>query len=446
MGISVGGIVSGLDTEALVEDLVNAYSTPKVVMEDQLEDLEEAQEAFAGLTNRLEDLQAALDDLASVGEFQSWSTATSDAGVVGVSASEGAIPGSYSVLVNALASAETEVSQGYADAESEGVLGTGTLSITYGGTTTELTLDGTETLEDIADTINEQVDGVTAYIMDTGDATNPYRLVIAGEDTGAVNSITVDTAALSGGTAPSFTETTTAADAEVELNGVTITDSDNELTAVPGLTFSLESVSATAVEVTVAADVDGMADKVQAFVDAYNDVISYIDQQSAYNTDEDIKGPFVADSLVSSVQRSLSSVIVDMYAAGTFTGLAQLGVSTEQSGELAFDAAEFADAYAEDPDGVVSLFTDSTDGFTTAMDAVLETLLDEDDGSLANRDESLAEEIETTQERIEQFDEQMDAYEARLWDQFTAMELALADLEAASSALSALFTDTTTSE
>lgn len=443
MGISVGGIVSGLDTEALIEGLVEAYSVPKTVMEADLAELEDEQEAIAGLEARLEDLQTALEALSTEDSLLAWSATSEDESVVGVAAGEGAVAGSWTIEVLSLASSETEVSQGYAARDEAGVMGAGTLSITVAGVTTELTLDGTETLDDLADMINEQVDGVTAYLMDTGDATAPYRLVLAGDDSGASATIEVDASGLTGGTAPTFTETSTAADASVTIDGVAVTDDDNTLEVLPGVTLTLEAVSTEPVTVTVEADADAIAERVQAFVDAYNEVISYVREQSVYDAEEEIKGPFVADSTVSGITRSLASAIVAAYSASDLTGLAQIGITTEQDGELAFDTDVFIEAFAEDADAVVDLFTDATAGFAAAFDTVLDGIL-ADDGPLDAREESLAEEIETTEERIADFDERMDAYEERLRAQFTAMELALAELEAAQSSLAALFSDTST--
>lgn len=443
MGISIGGIVSGLDTESLIEGLVEAYSVPKLLMEEDLAELEEEQEAVAGLETRLEDLQTALEALSSEDELLAWSAVSDDTSVVSVSAEGDAVAGSWSVEVLSLASAETEVSQGYADQTEAGVWGSGTLSITVAGVATEIVLDGTETLEDIADRINEQVDGVTAYVMDTGDATAPYRLVIAGEDTGAAATLEIDTSGLTGGTAPTFTETSTAADASLTIDGVTVTSDSNTVEVVPGVTLTLEGLSTEPVEVTVGLDVDAIAERVQAFVDAYNEVMAYVREQSVYDAEEEIKGPFVADSTVSSITRSLSEAIVAAYSASDVTGLAQIGITTEQDGDLAFDPEVFAEAFDEDADAVIALFTDTSDGFAVAFDAVLDGIL-ADDGPLDAREESLAEEVETLEERISDFDEQMDAYEERLRAQFTAMELALAELEAAQASLTALFSDTST--
>ena len=77
--------------------------------------------------------------------------------------------------------------------------------------------------------------------MNTGEASNPYRLIIQGEDTGSANTIEIDTSGLTGGgTVPSFTEQTAAADAELSINGIdVVSDSNTVSDSITGLTLEL---------------------------------------------------------------------------------------------------------------------------------------------------------------------------------------------------------------
>lgn len=446
MGISVGGLVSGIDTDSLIAGLVAAYGTPKTVMESQLQDLESEQEAFAGLDNRLTSLRTALETVATADEFEVYTATSADDSFVGVSASTGAIPGRYSVEVNHLATSASQLSQGYASKSADGALGTGTFALTYGSTTTNITIDGTMSLSDLANAINEQADGVNAYVMNTGDAATPYRLVLTGEDTGAANGISVDTSALSGGTAPSFTEVSAAADAEVVINGITVTDSDNTIdAAIPGLSFTAEAVTTSAVNVDVELDSDAMAEKVKSVVDAYNAVMSYVSTKSVYNTDEDIRGPFVGQGLVSSITSSLSAMVTAQYGSGSLTALSQMGISTEKDGTLTFDTEAFTEAFGENPDDVLALFTDETTGFTGQFDAMLEQLTEGEYSPLEARAEALQDDIDSTTDRVAALEENLSKYEERMKKQFAKMEILMSEAQTAQSALSALFMDTSNS-
>ena len=58
-----------------------------------------------------------------------------------VTTENGSIPGNYTIKVNTLATTELEVSQGFDDKSSTGVLAEGDLTISYGGTESTITID-----------------------------------------------------------------------------------------------------------------------------------------------------------------------------------------------------------------------------------------------------------------------------------------------------------------
>lgn len=451
MGISIGGIVSGLDTESLISGLVEAAEIPKTVMEDQLGDIEDADDAYAGLISRLEDLQEALEAMDGADAMAETTGTSTDDSVVTVHTDGDAVRGNYSVTVTALATSATSISDGVADQTSTGVIATGTFSITVAGTTTAITIDSTNSsLSDLADAIDD-LDGVSAYIMNTGDATSPYRLVVVGDETGADNAITVDTSGMDSttGVVPTFTEVVAAADAQLTVNGIAISHSDNEVEGVvEGVTFSLRDVSTDSVTISVSTDTTAMVGKFEDFVEKYNAMVSYIDSKSVYDAEKELKGPFVGESTVSTTMRWLQSIITGSYGAGsTITALSQAGFSTAQDGSLELDTDELAAALDSYPGDLYALFdTADSESFATALTDTLDLLLDEDEGTLELRRDSLADAIERMEEDIEDFDTRMEAYEARLRAQFTAMELALAAIEDSTSQLSALLTTSSSSD
>jgi len=200
MANSVGGLVSGIDTGAIIDSLVGAAGRTKSIMQDQQDRLESRKTAYATLGARLETLQTALDAVSTPADFRSVTGRSASSDDVGVTVDGDAVIGRFSVKVNRLASASMDVSSGISSRDTAGVMATGSLSLTLGGTTTAVTIEADDTLEDVVENINSSVDGVTAYIMETGDAANPYRLVIAGEETGAANAVTIDTSGLDAGT------------------------------------------------------------------------------------------------------------------------------------------------------------------------------------------------------------------------------------------------------
>jgi flagellar hook-associated protein 2 len=450
MTMTIGGLASGIDTDSIVSSLVTAANRPKVVLQAQETALEAKQSAYGTLSSRLTALKTSLTDIDTVSEFRAVSGTSSDDDVVGVSVTGDAVVGRFSVKVDQLAAASMEVSGAYSSRTASGTIGTGTLSISVGSTTTNVTVDAsTSSLDDLAAAINDQVDGVTAYVMDTGDATNPYRLVVSGNDTGLDNAVTLDTSGLDPGTGsvPAFTEATAAADATVEINGVTITDSDNDIDgAIEGVTFEAHEVSADEVTVVVDRDADAMVESLNAFVTAWNGVMSHVRAQKVWNPDESLKGAFVGESVPNSVMQALQAQTSRSWSAGTsITSLSGLGITTNEDGDLELDEDTLRTAISDHFSDVVALFTDADNGVNASLQSVVDGFVDEDSGTVTARVDSLADQVDTMTTRISDFQARTDAYAARLRKQFTAMEVAMGRFQTAQSTLLALMPDSTSS-
>jgi len=451
---AIDGIVSGLDTTALIESILGVAAVPQVIMQNQLAEWEERLEAVSGVKGRIETLAEAIAELDEIDEFATFAATASDEDYVTVTADSDVNPGSYDVEVLALADSEVEVSDAFADKDSTGVIAEGTLSVTYGTETYDITVDGTNnSLELIAAELDSQ-EGLTAYVMDTGDAGTPYRLVIQGDDTGADNSITIDTSALTGGggAVPSFTQTSTATDAQISVNGITVSnDTDTFTDVVPGLTIEADALTTSAITVDVSTDDEALIEKVQSFVDAYNGVLEYYNTNSVYNPDSDIRGGLVGESGARSVVEGLGRLISDEYTGvdGSFTALSQIGIATTSNGTLELDTEALTDAISADYDGVEALFTTDDDDTSTygplaAIRNTIEDLyVDSDSGTLTSRIDSIESTIEDYEERIANFSEYLTNYEERLRQQFTYMETILGELQFQQSFLAALVTSTT---
>jgi flagellar hook-associated protein 2 len=446
---SIDGIVSGLDTTALIDAIVEAVAGPKYLMEDNLAEAEELQDKVAGITNRLEDMVDAMEAMDEETEFPAFASSLSEEGYVDVTVDSAALPGVYTVEVTALASADTEVSDGFDDRADEGVWGSGDVVIDYGSEQYTITLDGTEDLDAIAEMITDEADGLTAYVMDTGEATGNYRLVIAGKDTGVDNTVDVDVSALAGGTTPTFTESVAAADAEASMNGITVYSSDGVFDdVVQGMAFTALQLTTTPTTITVTRDDTALTEKVQGFVDSYNEVIDYYNANNAYDADEGIHGPFVGDSTVRNLINTLGDMVTGQYAVpdGAFESLAQIGFSTNSNGTLDFDTSEFTDQLDDHYDDVVALFTydngdvdaDDVGPFAALRDRVADVYINTD-GLLDDKQDSIEDNIGDLEDRIAGFEEYLDSYSDRLRDQFTAMEVVLAEIQATQGYLTALF-------
>ncbi|MBN2801391.1 MAG: flagellar filament capping protein FliD [Deltaproteobacteria bacterium] len=442
MSTAVDGIVTGIDTSGLIKSIVAAASTPKIAMEGQLQDMEARREKVAGLSNRLEELSAKIAEMNTVSTFISHSIATSDDSQFTATADGDAVQGAWNVQVMRLASNEMEVTQGVADAYSTGVIEEGTYSLTYKGVTTEVLIDDTNSsLNKLADAFND-VEGITAFVLNTGVAGAPYRLVVQGQDTGDDAGIDIALTGGSGtGTALAFEEKATAQNAWITINGLDVYSPTNQVQdAIPGIALDLKATGTATAALTVSEDIAGMEETIQAFVDSYNEVVSYFATNSVYNAEENIKGPLAGDATSRRVMDTLGSLISTAYTSGTsLHSLGQIGIETSSDGKLLLDSDKLQEALGANFDDVVALFT-SDDGAAAKLKTTIDDVfVDEDNGTLSTRTESLQGSIDDIQGRIDDFDAYIENMSSRLRDRFTSMEVAMGQMQSTQTYLAALF-------
>lgn len=164
MSFQIGGLASGLDTQTLIEQLMQLERRPITVLQTRKDTLSKSNSAFQSLNTRLVSLQSKASDLLLEKNLKAKSAASSDANIVAATAGAGAAAGTYKIKVNQLASATSVGSSG---ALGSAALGATTLAnvkpanttaittgtFTVGGAT--LTINNTgATLQEVVDAIN----------------------------------------------------------------------------------------------------------------------------------------------------------------------------------------------------------------------------------------------------------------------------------------------------
>ncbi len=158
----------------------------------------------------------------------------------------------------------------------------------------------------------------------------------------------------------------------LERSSNTVTD------AVEGLTLTLKNVtdSSSPVRIAVTSDPSAVKTKVQAFVDAYNKVKTFLNEEQNYDPSTKTAGDLLGNYAAEMIENDLNNMITGTasgFLPGTdpYTMLAQIGVSTTvqgsdktQYGTLTFDETTFDKAMADNPDGVVRLLSDNFSGFS----------------------------------------------------------------------------------
>ena len=377
--ISLSGLTTGIDTAAIVQQLIQAEQAPLLLMQSRQKTAQTKVDSYNSITNKLKSLQTAVDQVRSADSLRAFAISSSNTEIATVLASSAASEGSHEVVVDRLASAERDVHAGLAAKDTK--VGLGAFAYSYDGTTRTLQTTADTTLEGLAALINNDAGnpGITASLLeyDSGDG-NAFHLVLGGTQSGGDYAIAIDDSKTSlDGTdgkadfrAASFLETQAAQDSRVRVDnypaGGWIERSSNTLDDVlPGVTLNLHKAGT--IQVSLSRDTTSLKGDLKDLVKTYNEVVSLIDDQSVFDPASKKAGPLNGDFTVSAVKQQLRSSLMQLAAgfadgSDTFVLASQLGLSIDREGKLSLDEVKLDEALNDDYQGVLNLLGASRTG------------------------------------------------------------------------------------
>jgi flagellar hook-associated protein 2 len=442
------GIGSGLPLDSLLTQLETAEKSKLKPFTDLKAANTAKISAFGSIKSVLTSLQTSIAALKLTKTFTPISATSSGTGVV-VASGANSVAGSYQVKVNSLASAHNIATQGVAD-KTTGLVGAGTLSVGPAGKTVNITVAEGSSLETIRNQINNSGSGVTASIVNTGDAVNPYKLSIASKTTGTDSQVSMSftgtgslTTLLSDGAhGGSMTQVQAATNASLEVNGMAVSSQSNTVVdAIQGITMTLKTAGTTQT-VDVAKDNTAVSNSIKGFVDAYNKYVAATQSATSFNEDPALSGKLLGDSTLRGIKTSISTAL-NTQQTGDFSIMAQFGIKLTPTGTLEIDSTKLNDAITANPEGVTSFFTGQTGtlGFAGRLDKTLTGILStggpldsvtsgltKSNSSLTDQSAKMSDTIAATVERYRKQFSAMDSLVSKgnatmsyLTQQFTAM-------------------------
>ncbi len=191
--ISALGAGSGVDVKSLASSLVDAERVPKKeAINNKISKAEKGISGYAAIKFVLDGMKTAFMNLKDQSDFNSVTPRISQPGSVSVKATTAS--GTHSINVINLATAQRRVSSGFAAGNTP--LNGGQafdLSLSVHGKTPADLINipaGFDTPGGIVAYINSANKGVTANLVNTGEATNPFKIMITGA-TGATSDFTI---------------------------------------------------------------------------------------------------------------------------------------------------------------------------------------------------------------------------------------------------------------
>ncbi|MDT7041835.1 flagellar filament capping protein FliD [Candidatus Nitronereus thalassa] len=199
MGLtSATGLISGINFNEVVSQLVELESQPILLLQSRKASLETVSAELSTLSVKLSGLQSAASKLSSLANFNvnsvSVTKSTSGIELLSATVNSSAVPGTSQVQVNQLAQAHSIASQGFVDDDTTAIAsasGTFKFKVGNAGAETSISITNETTLVQLRDAINNANGSVQASILNDGSGSNPYRLVLASKNTGTANSVNI---------------------------------------------------------------------------------------------------------------------------------------------------------------------------------------------------------------------------------------------------------------
>lgn len=416
------GVGSGMDLNGLLDKIAAAERLPLNAIRSRQASYSAKVSAYGSVMGMLTSLQLAADKLADAKFATGFRSSSSATGVLTVSSDATAVAGSYSVVVDRLAQAQTLVARGVAtttddigvdaatitidfgsiEDDGSGGLAFDTVSGTYSGATfaadaskTAISVSleaGKTSLADVRDAINAAAKGaVTASIVNDGTSN---RLVLTAAATGQQSSMRV---AVAGANAdlqgllandPAGTQnlkqTAAAQDAALAVNGIDVTSASNTVSGVlQGVTLTLLDKGASTVKVE--RDTGSAQTAINEFVGAYNKLDAKLKELTAFNAGSGSGGVLLGDGTARSIQarvRSAMFEVVPGLAAGDPSRLSDLGIAFQKDGSLSVNSTRLSDALTGKPEAVGRLFggDGTVEGVADALSALIGTFTQDKTG------------------------------------------------------------------
>ncbi|AMW98173.1 flagellar filament capping protein FliD [Rummeliibacillus stabekisii] len=480
-GSRITGLASGIDTESMVEKLMQAQSMQMEKLVQQKQKYEWQRDAYREVNTKLSTFEKTFfDEFGLQSKFPTKTVNVSDSSKISATASSTA-SGSLSVeSVDKLATAgriisdsittksgtkadkDTKLSDVMDFPAEDGVLKLKVLQKDGTMKSEEIQYKADESISSFTSKLNKI--GLTTIIGDgkisitanvTGEAEDKGDFIrIENDDAGLMKGLGfVDSTKLINGT-----------NAEYTINGISMKSMSNQV-SVSGYTITLKEKfakdSINPITISSAPDTDGMVNKMKDFVNMYNNLITSLndkigeakykdyqpltDAQRSQMTEDQIKkweekaksGSIRSDSIVRNALSSLRSTLYKSveFGDGNKKALFEIGITTTKTyndgGKLEIDENKLREALTKDPESVMKIFTQPNTGIVAQMRKISQDTvktIEERAGKASSVDNTytLGKQLEGLTDKIADWKDRLKMIEDRYWKQFSAMEDAIA--------------------
>jgi flagellar hook-associated protein 2 len=296
-----------------------------------------------------------------------------------MSISSGAATGDHTLTISQIATAEKVLGNAVSDKSAD--LGyTGTFSIGLSGSTSaDISVTSSMSLDDIVDAVNAQTSTTNVQAAIIQVSSTEYEIVLsATEDnadivTGSVSGDDVlnklGVTDSSGGFA---TILQTAQAAIFKLDGIEITRDTNDITDVlSGVTFNLlqTTPSGAALDISIETDTSSIQTALESLVTDYNAFRDYVYSQQQLSTDgtSDSSSVLFGDGTMRDITTQIEQALNTSMGG---LSLSDLGLSFDETNDLALDTSTLSTTLTDNLDGVIALLANKVTASSSSLSVV----------------------------------------------------------------------------
>ena len=437
------GAGAGFDTKKIVDALVEAERAPKQArIEKRIEDSESI---ITGLGSALSFFSAVEDKankLNDTSDFDTFETTSSQTTVLTAAAGATASEGTHSITVTALAREQRTnlMPDGATEFTSESqIINSGTafsLDIAIGNSApvTHTVNVTTATPEGIVSAINNAKLDVKASLIDKGTTGTNLVIQLVGKS-GTANQFSI-TPSVNNLLANDTPAGHTAADASLNVNGLSFTRSQNQITDIlSGVTLNLVGTTSGAANLSIKRDTSSTETAIKELVKSFNNAKSFIDEV----TDRQSNGALAGDSIFRSKFSGLKNIFTDSSSTPglNFKRFSDIGIRITKNGDLEIDNALLSASLSDDFAGVKTLLSADTEKQSDIGEASRGIAgdiskyvsdLKATTGYLKSKEALLNDQIAESQADLEDLESRLTALRERYTRQFSSMNALVDEL------------------
>jgi len=495
-GTRLSGLISGMDTESLITQLMDAKKVKVTKVKKQQMSHNVKQDAWKDLNTKIKNLQTKhISNMRFSSAYAKKVTKVSDSSVASVITGSGATNSVQDLEVKELAKTAyltgselkgEDGKKGNYTALSKlsdlGIDTEGSFTINAGGKETKVDLSGSTTISDVLNKFKDA--GLNASFDEKN-----QRFFISSKKSGEANDFTITAGDGSGAEALSKLGLSTGnkidgKDAEILLNGASFKSSSNTF-EINGLTITANAKTepGKSVTLTTQTDTDGIYDMVKNFLKDYNELINEMDKlynapsAKGYEPLTSEEKDAMSDSEVEEWEKkvkdsilrgddnlsAINSAMQTAMSAGFNVGgktmyLSDFGINTlgyfsaadnekhayhidgdPDNSNTSGNADKLKGMIAADPDKVIDFFTQLSQNLYKKMNDQSKSVDGYRSFGSFYDDKRMKTDYDSYTKRITDMESKLNDEEDKWYSKFAKMEKVMADMQSKTSALSGLF-------